>query len=1036
MTSGARFHVLGGVEVSLDGRRLPIGRRRERCLLGLLLLEAGRAVAVDRLVDLLWDGEGPAYARRSLHSHVARLRTVLSGAAALGSVRLDTQGTGRGAGYVLRVEPDTVDAHRFRRLVSEAMTDSQPGGRADGLAAALELWRGPVLGDDADSALRDRVGADLHTLHLSTLEHWAGALVAAGRFDEALPQLARLTVEHPARERFTELYMTALYRIGDKAAALAAYERTRTWLSEQIGVDPTPALHRHHLSVLRDEVAAATPATPPAGPAELPGDVATLVGREDELAALDGASGGTVCVVAGTAGVGKTALAVHFGRTVAGRFPDGQLFLDLRGYAPGSPMSPEEALTRLLGSLGVPAERIPPQQDAAAGLLRSCLAGKRVLLVLDNAVSAEQVRPLLPAAPRCLALVTSRHRLAGLIASHGASHLTVQRLDATAARRLLSTVVDARRIRREPEAVAEVARLCGHLPLALRVAAAYLATHPGHPIADYAAALRGDRLGMLEVDGCAAVRAALALSYARLSDEDRQLFRLLSLVPGPDTTVGAAAALAGIAPALAARRLDRLAAAHLVEECAPHRYALQDLPRAYAAEQASPDECAATGRLANWYLAGAARAAEHAYPNIHRLPATRAWAGKAEIAFGSESEAAAWLEAERANLVATVLHAAQHGPRPLAWLLADALRGHLLYRTHLADWLLTASAARNAAAAEGDVSGQAAAQLGIAGVSVLRSQHLQAIHDHRHAIVLSRRAGWQSGSGAAHNNIAIVYATRGDSRRTSTHLHAALAAYRAAGDVEGEAASLANLSDVALSLGRYDEAERLARRSLALRARRTAARGAALVNLANARRLLGWPDDAVEYASEALDLCHRSGMTLDEALAHDTLAAIHRDAGRHELALTHARAAHRPLRDHPLTHAQAVVLHTLGTVYSRLGEYRRAVGAHEQALELAQQDAMRYRAAHALVGLGVAYRGTGHHEQALSRAHKGLTVARKAGYRMLEGDALTTLAEIHHSVGSHDLASEHALHALPVHRETGWTIGEQRSHAILASTTG
>ncbi|GLI02457.1 SARP family transcriptional regulator [Phytohabitans aurantiacus] len=1023
--------MLGAVEVIIGDRARPIARRRERCLLGLLLLEAGRVVPVDRLIELLWEQAAPAYARRTVHSHIARLRAVLTTAG--GAAQLTTSG----AGYLLKVDPDLIDIHRFRRLVNESVATADPAVRIDLLDAAAQLWRGPLLGDDADPLLRERVASEFDALWLRAQEQRMAALVHLGRHQEALPTLARLTAEQPAQERFAELYMTGLYRAGRKAEALSTYERTRSWLVEHLGIDPTPALRRLHQAVLRDELeppslpppAPAAPsraATQVAGerqarevPAELPAAVPGFVGRDSEMTRLDelllahdAGPAAAVVAVAGTAGVGKTALAVHFGHRVAARFPDGQLYVNLRGFEKAAPMSPLEALTRMLVALGVPAERIPAEKDAAAGLYRSALAGKRMFILLDNAGSAEQVRLLLPGTPDCLAVVTSRKRMTSLVANHGALHLALDRLRPDDARELLVAMLGQTRVAAELAAALELTRLCAYLPLALRVAAASLATRPQWAITEYVDQLRGDP-GMLQMDTESAVSAALELSYTRLLPAARRLFRLLALAPGPDITAEAAAALADVDTATASRTLEQLATAHLVEEGRPRRYGFHDLLRWHAGAKAEHEDnpavrAAALERLATWYLKVTAGATQLAYPNIHRLPATAQWADRSKVVFGTAADATAWIDAECANLVATVVSVSERGPRGIAWLLTDALRGYFIYSGNLSDWLVTAHAALTAATQEGDLHGQASARLCMADLATVHSRYAEAMLHYDEAIVLSRRVGWMQGVGSAENNLSIVYCESGDEQGALTRLEAALAAYRAAGDVEGEAANANNLSQIFRCLGRLREAAEQAHRSLAFRSPSSPARSTALNNLAAAQHGLGDLDEALRNANDALDMRRRLGMPMAEAEALATISHIHRDSGRLDLALDAVTRAWRMVKDNANARARAEVRNALGTVYTRLGDYARATEAHLYVVDVGQQATIRYHETVALVGLGEAYLGWGRHEDARVYAGRALELAGKAGYQVLERRAHTVLAVADQTTGDEAHSAESA----------------------------
>ncbi|TML22344.1 MAG: SARP family transcriptional regulator, partial [Actinobacteria bacterium] len=418
-----QFRILGPVEICADdGRIVPLARRQERCLLGILLLDPGRVVPADRLCALLWDDNPPEQARAILRSHITRVRAALAGAR---EVALDFQQ----GGYVLHAEPETVDVHRFRRLLDRAGTTTDAGTRERLLRQALALWRGPALDGAATPRLRTRLCADLEEQRLHASEEAIAAGLVLGRHRELLAELADLTGTHPAREHLAELHMRALYATGRTAEALAAYTRLRTHLADQLGLDPAPALQRLHRSILRREPL--PDSTPPGTrsdvrPAQLPPDLPGFAGRTGQLEHLDRLLAGrtsavVISAITGTAGVGKTSLAIHWAHRVRDRFPDGQLYLNLRGFDPaGSAVTPAEAVRGILDALGVAPQRIPDGLDAQVGLYRSLLSGKRLLILLDNARDPEQVRPLLPGSPGCLAVVTSRNRLTGLVAIDGA----------------------------------------------------------------------------------------------------------------------------------------------------------------------------------------------------------------------------------------------------------------------------------------------------------------------------------------------------------------------------------------------------------------------------------------------------------------------------------------------------------------------------------------------------------------------------------------------------------------------------------------
>jgi tetratricopeptide (TPR) repeat protein len=741
--------------------------------------------------------------------------------------------------------------------------------------------------------------------------------------------------------------------------------------------------------------------------------VAAFTGRQAHLRRLDALLPGeevtppvlVISAIAGTPGVGKTALAVHWAHQVRDRFPDGQLYVNLRGYAAGPPLRPIEALAHFLQALGVPAEEIPVDEEDAAGLYRSLLAGKRTLVLLDNAHHPDQVRPLLPGGAGCLVLITSRDQLGGLVARDGAIRMSLEALTPPEAAGLLAHLLGDDRMRTEPAAVGELAALCGYLPLALRIAAANLNNRPQRTIADYARRLRaGDRLAALEVDGDrqAAVRAAFDLSYAAQPAGARRLFRLLGLVPGPDVTAPAAAALAGTSTGMnteaAAQLLAKLATANLIDEHTADRYALHDLLRLYAAEQATAEDGtsgrqAALDRLFDHYLSTVDAAARLLYPEKLRLPQVGPAGAPDLISFAGEAEAMAWLEAERPNLVAAVHHAAEHGPHTVAWRLADALRGYFNRRMHTVDWQAVANAGLGAAVADGQPAAQAAAHLSLATLDWGQSRCQQAIDHYVQALELAAQGGWRDGHVAAFGNLGNVYFELGQLAQAAEHYTQALAILAQDDWRAGRANGLGSLGEVYHALGRLDEAR------------------TALI--------------------EARALQQEVGARGGEAEAVRVLAAVHRDAGQHAEALDLAHAALALARDIGDQRCEADTLNTLGGVHQQLGRYQEAAGDYQRALDLAQQIGSPYAQAEALTGLAAAHLAGGHPERAIGHAEDAIVVARKAEHRAIEGRALTALAAIHLDQGRLDLAISHAEQALAIHAETGHRLGEARTQLVL-----
>ncbi|HEU4427034.1 MAG TPA: tetratricopeptide repeat protein, partial [Pilimelia sp.] len=736
---------------------------------------------------------------------------------------------------------------------------------------------------------------------------------------------------------------------------------------------------------------------------------------------------------------GKTALAVHWAYQIRDRFPDGQLYANLRGYAPAPPMRPIDVLTGFLRAMGVTADRIPADEQQATALYRSVLAGRRLLVVLDNARSAGQIRPLLPGAPGCLVLVTSRDRLGGLVARDGAHRVNLDVLTPEESVALLARLVGSERVDAEPGAAAGLAKACGYLPLALRIAAAALTDEPPRSITGYLAVLAaGDRLDALAVAGDedAAVRATFDLSYATLVAPAQRLFRLLSLVPGPDFTVEAAAALTGTAVAPARSQLDRLVAAHLVGQHSPGRYAFHDLLRAYAAERtraedADDDRRAATTGLYNWYLHTAAAAARLVYPT--RLRLTLPTAAAQQPSFDVPAEALAWLDAERANLVAAIAHAAGDGPRPTAWLLTDALRSYFWLRMHVADWLVVSRAGLAAAEADGDLHGQAAARLSLADAHTFQSEQSQAVVHYERALAQAEAAAWPEGQSDALGNLGIVHLLWGRLSDAADRFGASLAVNRQLGRLANQAANLGNLGLVYQAMGQLERAEDHFTRALALNRTTRCHTGVAvdLTNLGEVCHAMGRLDRALDYLDEALTRHREAGNRGSEADTMRAMAQVRHDAGQYAQAYETANAALALVRHSGERHNEPDALNAVAAAEQALGRHTAAIEAHRQALDLARETQTRRPEIAALVGLATAHLAAGQLDQARDRAREAQDLARQAGYRLLEAQAGLAVAQIHRARNEPDEALRHARHALALNRDTGHRLGLARTHLVL-----
>jgi len=674
------------------------------------------------------------------------------------------------------------------------------------------------------------------------------------------------------------------------------------------------------------------------------------------------------------------------------------------------------------------------------------------------------VRPLLPGSPGCVVLVTSRHRLSGLVAHDGARPLALDGLTADESTRLLTQIIGADRAGAEPAATAELARLCAGLPLALRIAAADLVTRPTQTIAGYADRLRaGSPLNALvgEGDERGALRAAFDLSYATQPAQPRRLFRLLGQVPGPDITVAAAAALVDAPVDTVGVWLERLAAAHLVSEPAPGRYLLHDLLRGYAREKAleldtAADQAAAVHRLLDHYLATADAAGRLNYQQAARLPA-RSGADPAGSApngstpdgsvldgspsagssprraprFAEPAQAATWLDAERANLVASVVHAAEHGPRSVAWQLADALFGYFYLRRYPVDWLVVVEAALRAATAESDLAGQAAALLGRGTLRWGQGRYRLAIADCERAIVLAAQVGWVDGQAAALIQLAVAHRLSGDLAAAADRLAEALELTNRTGP--SAAAIRANLAIVQAELGRLAPAAEHLAEAVGVHQRSGDRQRAAvtMINLGEVLHALGDLERAGELLHEAHRTLSEIGDRAAQAYTLRCLAAVHRDTGALVRALEVAGKAIETARELGDQRLVTEVSNTIGTVHHRLGDQARAIEHHERALRAARQAGDRYPEIEAQLGLVAAYRDSGQQMAARTHAEDALATSRRCRYRALEGLTGTALASVALAEGDPRAAIDQAHQALAVHQETGHRLGQARTHVVL-----
>jgi DNA-binding SARP family transcriptional activator/tetratricopeptide (TPR) repeat protein len=1042
--------VLGTLEVRRDGQRIELTAGRLRSLLTVLAMSAGRAVAVDDLIAGMWDeGELPNNARRVVQIYVTRLRAAV-GAEYVGRAH---------GGYLLDIEPEDVDALRFLRLLDAAWSEPDPAAQRAHLEQALALWRGTPFDDVPSPSLTVSESPRLVERYLAGLERRMDLDVAAGRHDDLVAELAALTARHPLRESLWVRRLKVLRRAGRPAEALSCYEEVRTHLVEELGVDPGSELRQLYADLLAGRVDEDTPGpTAPSVPVprQLPPDTGSFTGRVGLLADLDamlpGGSAGDwtaarIAVLNGLPGVGKTAAAVHWAHRCADRFPDGQLFLNLRGYSTTPAVRPVEALGVLLRGLGVPADQIPLDVDEQAALYRSRLVGRQVLVLLDNAANAEQVRPLLVSEPRCLILITSRGQLPGLVALQGARILPVGVLEPGESRALLTELFGAARPSGVPDplaGLAQLAELCGHLPLALRIAGTHLTTRPSLGVDRYAARLRtGDRLATLSIDDDpqATVRATFDLSYQALAERLRRLFRLLALHPGVDFAADTAAALAGTSDDEAERLLNHLAEVSLLERAGAGRYAWHDLLRLYAervsaAEDPPEERAAATTRLFDFYLATTGAAMRLAFPSF-RFRAGGGAAGAAPRAFTDAADALCWLDGERANLVAVVERTADQGPPAVAWQLAGLLYPYLVYGDHVLDWRRVAQRGLSAASRAGNEA-EMAAMLHSLGTWYGSRGEVEPAVEHLERALALRRGGDPAAEANTRTNLGIVLGMASRFEEARTHLREAHALAERVGDSWLLVSALNSLGMVCRHMGRLTEALDVLTETLALEraAADRRAEAATLENLATVYADLGRFAEAVELLDRCFEIVRELNDRINTSLTMISSALVHASIGRVGDATRLAEQALGLARETGQLTAEVGALSALATCHRIAGRLDLAEADGRRALSRAQEIRNVEGEAEALTGLADTLLRAGRPEAACASAERAAQLADDHGLRVLHGRALTVLAAGRLDRGEYGDAQRDCEHALALHREVGHRPGEARALDLLGRILG
>ncbi|WP_078911560.1 AfsR/SARP family transcriptional regulator [Streptomyces sp. NRRL WC-3742] len=888
------FRILGPLDVQADGSPVPVAGARQRTILSMLLLSANRVVSVDALADAVWHGNPPNTFVNQVAICVSGLRKTFKTAVGVDDLIVTMH-----PGYMLFVGEHRIDAVEFEEVTAQAREAARGGNTPEAvelLDEALAMWRGPALEGIAGERV-EAEAARLTEMRLDVYEEFTALRLDLGMHRELVGELSSFIRENGLREQARGHLMLAQYRSGRRAEALETFREGRRLLIDELGIEPGPALKELHDAVLADsprltlpaEAVAAAPIVA-ANPAQLPSDVASFTGRDEELSFLDrlldgrGETGALpVGSITGIGGVGKTALAVHWAHQVAARFPDGQLFADLRGYDEhDEPTTPSAVLDRFLRALGVPAERIPVELVERTALFRSVLDSRRVLIVLDNARSFTQIRPLLPGSGRCCVLVTSRDPMQNLAGDYGFVHLSLNTLEQDEATELLARVVGDDRLAADPAGTARLSALCDRLPLALRIAAARLAAKPHWSVRTLVSRLEDQHRRLDELSqGERGVRAGFRLSYRDLNERAARMYRLLGLLNVPDFSAWVGAALLDISPYDAEDLIEELVDAQLLEVLSDAatgrvRYRFQDLLRLFAYEcakeqEGEPERHSALQRAHGGWLFLAQEAHRRIYGgdytvihgpgHRHELPEHLV----AELL----DEPMAWFEVERAAIVGVVDQASQADQSAVAWDLTMTSATLFQNRNYPEEWRLCGERALAAARRTGDDIGEAAMLHSLGTLEIVQWRYEEAAERLDHALRLFDQHGEQRGRALVLRNLALYQRYNGDLDASRASAHLALEGFRTAGDHYAEAHLLGMLAQIELERGEPQASLLLSTEAIARSREVGSARGEAqsTVRLAEALIREGDGARAEEACRRALDLVRGTGDRRGEAHA-------------------------------------------------------------------------------------------------------------------------------------------------------------------------
>lgn len=1013
------FRVLGPVQLLAGDTAVHLKRAQRRAILAYLVLHRHEYVSAGQFTEALWGGAAPSTADAQIHNAISEIRSVLRD---LGRDGMLYSGPG---GHRLEVPEDDVDLGRFTAMISQAR-DREAADAIPLIKQALALWVGVPL-SSANAAFVESARSDLELLRRQTIEWLCELELGLGNHREILPSLVGLRQQFPLSETLAAQTMIAYFRSGRVADALEVYRALRDQLAGELGLTPGSELEQVHRKILGHDRSLGAPLLA-SGRCYLPRAITDFTGRLSELAILNEPApslGGSqviaITAVAGVGGVGKTALAVEWANRNASKYPDGQLYLDLRGFGTTAPMSTSEALGHLLAMLEVPVKDVPADVDDAAALYRATVTGRRLLLLLDNARDAQHVRPLLPVSHGSLALVTSRNQMLALVAKDAARRIDLSMLPTGDALTLLRQIIGTDRVDAEPAAAQELVAACGHLPLAIRICAAQLVSRPGYQLRQAASDLSSpSRLSRLQVDEDAALTTVLEHSYAPLGRSAQRVFQLLSLIPG-DVSVPAAQAVCGLSRQETVTQLGVLTQSSLLTESGDSRYVLHDLVKLYAshllhAQYPQAERAEAFARLGHHYLSAARTASLAAYPKFVLAPSVV----DDDRTIGDEQEAKTWLYAEMHNVTAYVELAAQRQPGPQVWLLADAMRGFFSTTHNLALWKRTAQATTDAAQ-------QTADPLGLAIASNNHANYLRASDRHREAIVKfetaassAQQADWATGEMTALGNAGVSYAHLGQTHKAIEYFERAAAHGDHAGLPHTAVRYRGNVAVARELRGEFALAATEMRKIIEFHHEMgdQLAEARMIANLGVCLCSLGDLVTAQSLLEKANTIHTELGDLVGILVTIGGLAEVHTHTGQLASAERYAQRATSLARELGLPHLEGEAHRRLAEIMLARHDIPAAHRLCDQAHELATSVAEAHELAHTAILKARIHAADGQFELAAKQAFAALGAASKNGLPAAQARARIALAEVYLAQQAPDQAITEAEHISRIATQT------------------